>query len=93
MPANKVAILGVEEGWIQDYTCATYRRWFEDGDMAGEEPNLSACIEEIGHDPARVLADAQSERIEQVLTRATDEATELGIFGSPTFAVDRDILG
>ena len=90
--ANQVAILGVEEGWIRDYTRATYRRWFEDGDLAGEEPNLSACLEEIGHDPARVLAAAQSERIEQALTRATDEATELGIFGSPTFAVDREIF-
>ena len=53
--ANRVAILGVEEGWVEDYTRATYRRWFEKGEPAGQEPNLSASLAEIGQDPARVL--------------------------------------
>lgn len=90
--ANQVACLGVEEGWVQDYTRVTYRRWFEDGNPAGEEPNLSWSLEEVGCDPARVLASARSERVERALARATDEATNLGIFGSPTFAVGREIF-
>src|SRR5215472_8975274 len=27
--ANRVAVLGVQQGWVADYTRATYRRWFE----------------------------------------------------------------
>lgn len=90
--ANQVATLGVEEGWVKEYTRATYRRWFEDGKPAGEEPNISASLEEIGCDPTQVLAAAQSERIINVLSSATDEAMKLGVFGSPTFVVDGEIF-
>lgn len=90
--ANQVAILGVGEGWVRDYTRATYRRWFEHGEPAGEEPNVSASLKEIGLDPGRVLAAARSERIGNALARATDEAMALGVFGSPTFVVDREVF-
>jgi len=90
--ANQVAILGAEEGWVRDYTRATYRRWFEVGDPAGEEPNISESLKEIGQDPSRVLASAQSERIGGALSAATDEAMELGVFGSPTFVVSGEVF-
>ncbi|SNT04968.1 2-hydroxychromene-2-carboxylate isomerase [Tropicimonas sediminicola] len=90
--ANQVAILGVEDGWVQEYTRATYRRWFEAGEAAGEEPNLSASLTEIGRDPEQVLADAQSERIVRELQAATEEAMDLGIFGSPSFVVDGEVF-
>ncbi|AXI53644.1 2-hydroxychromene-2-carboxylate isomerase [Sulfitobacter sp. JL08] len=90
--ANQIAALGVEEGWVSDYTRATYRRWFERGEPAGEEPNLTGSLEEIGCDPNRVLAAAQSERIIDALAQATDEAMEIGVFGSPTFVVDGEVF-
>jgi len=90
--ANQIAALGVEEGWVSDYTRATYRRWFERGEPAGEEPNLSGSLEEIGCDPNRVLATAQSERIIDALAQATEEAMGLGVFGSPTFVVDGEVF-
>ena len=90
--ANQIATLGVQEGWVADYTRATYRRWFESGESAGEEPNISNSLEEIGCDPSQVLAAAQSERIISALASATDEAMELGVFGSPTFVVDGEVF-
>lgn len=90
--ANQVAILGAAEGWVEDYTRATYRRWFEDGEAAGEEPNISASLKEIGCDPMNVLAASQSRQTADVLEAATDEAMKLGVFGSPTFAVGREIF-
>ena len=90
--ANQIAALGVEEGWVSDYTRATYRRWFERGEPAGEEPNLFGSLEEIGCDPNRVLATAQSERIIDALAQATEEAMGLGVFGSPTFVVDGEVF-
>jgi len=90
--ANLVATLGAEEGWVQDYTRASYRRWFEEGEPAGEDPNLAASIREIGRDPAEVLASARSERIEAALAAATEEALDLGVFGSPSFVVDGDVF-
>ena len=90
--ANQIATLGVEEGWVADYTRATYRRWFESGEPAGDEPNISESLEEIGCDPSHVLVAAQSDRIISVLATATNEAMELGVFGSPTFVVDGEVF-
>jgi len=90
--ANLVATVGREEGWLEKYVVATYRRWFEKGEPAGEEPNISASLGEIGCDPQRVLAAAQSERITSALASATEEAMELGVFGSPTFVVDGEVF-
>lgn len=90
--ANQVAILGATECWVEDYTRASYRRWFEQREPAGEEPNISESLREIGQDPARVLPLAGSDRAVEALAKATDEAMQLGIFGSPTFVVDREIF-
>lgn len=90
--ANQVAILGAEEGWAIDYTRATYKRWFDDGKPAGEDPNLSASLTDIGQDPERVLREAQSDRIVTALADATDEAMKLGVFGAPSFVVDGEVF-
>jgi 2-hydroxychromene-2-carboxylate isomerase len=54
--ANRVAVVGVREGWCAGYVQAAYRRWFGEGLEAGSEPNLSRSIAEAGQDPERVIA-------------------------------------
>ncbi|MBI3678519.1 MAG: 2-hydroxychromene-2-carboxylate isomerase [Proteobacteria bacterium] len=90
--ANRVAILGAKEGWCAEYVRATYRRWFVDGQEAGSEPNLSQSLREVGQDPARVVALAQSGAIAEAYDAATDEARKKGIFGAPTFATHGEIF-
>jgi 2-hydroxychromene-2-carboxylate isomerase len=90
--ANRVALLGLEEGWGKPYIVASYRGWFVDGQEPGMEPNLSASLREVGQDPARVVGQAQSDRIGSVYGAATDEARRLGVFGSPTFAVKGELF-
>src|SRR6185312_14639967 len=69
--ANRIAMVGANEGWCADYVRATYARWFGLGEESGSEPNASASLKEIGQDPARVLALAASDGI----GRAYDAAT------------------
>lgn len=90
--ANQVAVLGAQEGWGEAYTRATYRRWFQSGQPAGEEPNLTECLSEIGQDAARVLEAAKSDRIVAALDHSTKEAMALGVFGSPSFVVDGELF-
>jgi 2-hydroxychromene-2-carboxylate isomerase len=92
MVANLVATVGMREGWGADFARAAYRRWFQLGQETGSEPNVSESLRDVGQDPARVLALASSEDANVALTAATDAARELGIFGSPTFAVDRELF-
>ncbi len=90
--ANLVATIGAEEGWIRDYTIATYRRWIEGGDPAGQEPNLSASLSEIGCDPETILLAAETEEVKRRLRAQTEEARKKGIFGSPTFDVEGELF-
>jgi 2-hydroxychromene-2-carboxylate isomerase len=90
--ANLVALVGMGEGWGRDFVHAAYRRWFQEGEETGSEPNLSASLHDIGQDPARVLALAASTETNDRLLTETEAAKGLGIFGSPTFAIDGEIF-
>ncbi|PSL21820.1 2-hydroxychromene-2-carboxylate isomerase [Shimia abyssi] len=89
---NQVAILAAQEGWVQDYTRATYQRWFEHGEPAGSDPNLSTSLNAIGQDPARVIPAAQTEFCLSAYTQATNQARDLGIFGAPSFIVGSELF-
>ena len=82
----------MREGWGADFVRAAYRRWFVQGEETGSVPNLSASLRDIGQDPGRVLALANSTEANDRLLAETDAARELGVFGSPTFAVGREIF-
>ena len=86
--ANKVAVLGMQEGWCVDYVRATYRRWFQTGLEAGSEPNLSDSLAEIGQDSERVIRSTDSEQVTKAYAAQTDAARAKGLFGSPTCIVD-----
>ena len=90
--ANRIAVVGAAEGWCEEYTRATYARWFGLGEEAGSEPNVSGSLKEIGQDPVRVVALAQSEETARAYEAATAEAKGLGIFGAPTFVTRGEIF-
>jgi 2-hydroxychromene-2-carboxylate isomerase len=90
--ANLVALAGMGEGWGADFVRAAYRRWFENGEETGSEPNVSSSLREVGQDPARVLEVANSAAMNERLVAETDAAKELGIFGSPTFTIGRELF-
>ena len=90
--ANKVAILGKDQGWIKEYTILTYKKWFLEHLEPGSEPNLSSTLKEIGLDSDRVIKQAQTDEIEQKYLKNTEMAKNKGIFGSPTFIVENEVF-
>jgi 2-hydroxychromene-2-carboxylate isomerase len=90
--ANRVATVGMRESWGAEFVRAAYRRWFELGQETGSESNVSASLRDIGQDPERVLKLAGSDNAKNMLSAETDAARELGIFGSPTFTIDRELF-
>ncbi|MEM7226861.1 MAG: 2-hydroxychromene-2-carboxylate isomerase [Pseudomonadota bacterium] len=90
--ANRVAVLGREEGWCAAYVQATYRRWFQWGQAAGSSPNLEDSLQEIGLDPVEVIARAESEETGRAYGAATDKARQLDIFGAPTFIANGEMF-
>jgi 2-hydroxychromene-2-carboxylate isomerase len=90
--ANKVAILGKDQGWIKEYTILTYKKWFLDHLEPGSEPNLSSTLKEIGLDSDSLIKKAQTDEIEQKYLKNTEMAKIKGIFGSPTFIVENEVF-
>lgn len=90
--ANLVAIIGMREGWGADFVRAAYRRWMQNGEETGSEPNVSSSLRDIGQEPSRVMALANAQAANDALSSETETARQLGIFGSPTFAVGRELF-
>lgn len=90
--ANRVALLGMREGWGEAYTVATYRRWFEAGQPAGEAPNLAESLAEAGQDPDRAIAEAEGDELGRALAAETETCKALGVFGSPSFVVGTEVF-
>ena len=53
---------------------------------------MSESLRDVGQEAARVLTLANSEDTKVALNAETNAARELGIFGSPTFTVDRELF-
>ena len=90
--ANKIAVIGMQEGWCSDYVIATYRRWFVAGLEPGSEPNVSESLREIDQDPERVLELAADETIAKAYLSQTEQAQSKRIFGSTSFIVDGELF-
>ena len=89
---NCVALLGMREGWGQQFVKASYRRWFLHGEENGGEPNMRAALAECGQDFDRVVRQAQMDTAKHDLEKETDEARTIGVFGSPTFVVGGELF-
>lgn len=92
--ANRIALIGMREGWGPGYTRAAYRHWFELGLGNGGEENVRASLAECGQgrDVDRILALADTEATHRDLDAATDDARQRGIFGSPTFTAEAELF-
>ena len=90
--ANCVALLGMSEGWGEAYTVETYKRWFQDAQEAGSDPNLSDSLRAVGQVPAEVLSRAQGAEMGDALARQTATAQQIGVFGSPSFVVGDEVF-
>lgn len=90
--ANQVALLGMKEGWGEAYTVEAYRLWFQDGHLAGSEPNLSDALRRIGQDPTRIIEMASAPEMVAALAEETEAIKQAGVFGSPSFLVDGEVF-
>ncbi len=65
--------------------------WEQERNLADSEV-LSEILHEGGFDAARVLADARSEAVAAQYARSTQDALSAGVFGTPTYSLDREIF-
>ena len=90
--ANKIAILGMNEGWGINYVKNTYQRWFEERKEPATEPNLSEIMEDMNLNKDEVLKKVNSPEIEAIYQKNTSNAFQSGVFGSPTFIYEGEVF-
>ena len=83
--AARVALIGFDEGWGEDFSRAVYRVEFGEGRSIGDVGVVTGILSALKRDAARVLEQAQSVENKARLRSETEEAQRLGIFGAPSF--------
>ena len=83
--AARVALAGADEAWIGDFARAAMRANFaEDRDIA-DPAVIRAILADLGLPADALLEQAASADTKLALRRQTERASELGLFGAPSF--------
>jgi 2-hydroxychromene-2-carboxylate isomerase len=86
--AARLTIIGLREGWGEDFARAVYRAEFGEGRQIGNVDVMVDLLAGLNVDSASVLARAQSDDIKAELRSETEQAQRLGIFGAPSFVTE-----
>jgi 2-hydroxychromene-2-carboxylate isomerase len=83
--AARVALVGLDAAWGEEFCRAVFRAEFGDGRRIDDAAVLSDLLDRLHVEPAPVLDAARSDRNKTRLRTQTEEAERLGIFGAPSF--------
>ena len=83
--AARVAILGAAEPWIGEFSQAVMSANFANDQDIADPAVIHAILTRLGLPADALLADATSDANKLALRRQTEQATELGLFGAPSF--------
>jgi 2-hydroxychromene-2-carboxylate isomerase len=91
--ASRTALVGLADGWGEDFCRAVYRAEFALGQRIDEPDTIAAILSDLKVDPHAALTKAHGDAIKNRLRAETAEAERLHIFGAPTFiATDGELF-
>jgi len=83
--AARVALVGLDDGWGEDFSRALYRIEFEQGMPISEAATIGSVLRGLGKAPDDVMQRSQDDAIKGRLREQTAEAQAKKIFGAPSF--------
>ena len=90
--ASRVALVGLEASWGEEFCRAVFRAEFADGRNIGDAAVVSDVLRALDVEPEPVLVRAQGVDIKAKLRQQTEEAQRLGLFGAPSFVADGELF-
>lgn len=90
--AARVALVGVEEGWVAPFARAVMTANFAEDREIGEEAVIGEILGTLGLPAAEVITRAQADANKLALRCQTERAAELGLFGAPGFRVGEELF-
>jgi 2-hydroxychromene-2-carboxylate isomerase len=88
----RIAILGAEEYWIGVFCRRVMELNFAEDEDINRPESLAPILVELGLPVRDILDQAQSEFTKARLREQTEQARAKGIFGAPTFFVDKEMF-
>ena len=94
MTAARVACLAraTSEPWLPAFVRAVFRANFAEDREIGDAAEVGSILDSLGLPGARIVEQAQAPGNKQRLRERTSRATELGIFGAPSFVVGGELF-
>ncbi len=86
--AARIGHAGRAQPWIAEYSRAVFHAEFGQGSDISDPALLASLLLEAGADAKAVMEDAASPENKTGLRQAVEEATEIGIFGAPSFTTE-----
>jgi 2-hydroxychromene-2-carboxylate isomerase len=83
--AARVALVGLDHGWGEDFCRAVFRAEFGDGCPIDDTAVIGDILAGLQVDARNALAAAQSDAVKARLRSETEAAQRLGLFGAPSF--------
>lgn len=83
--ASRIALVGLEEGWGEDFCCAVFRAEYSDNRLISDPAVLADLLTHLKIPVDATFAKAQSDEIKLRLREQTAQAQSRGFFGAPTF--------
>ncbi|MEL7117572.1 MAG: DsbA family protein, partial [Pseudomonadota bacterium] len=87
--ANRVAWTMITMGFGLSWVKESYKSWFENGLLVGQDANLDQSLNALGLN--RDVGLGREDEADQALLAQTEIAKSKGIFGAPTFVVGDEI--
>ena len=83
--AARVALVGLDHAWGEDFCRAVFRAEFGDGRRIDDASVIGDILAGLQADARAVLAAAQADPVKARLRSETAAAQQLGLFGAPSF--------
>jgi 2-hydroxychromene-2-carboxylate isomerase len=83
--AARVALVGLDQSWGDEFCLGVFRAQFGEGRSIGEPATLIAILDSVKIAAEPVLTAAQSDVNKARLRAQTEDAAQRSIFGAPTF--------
>ncbi|NMG15881.1 2-hydroxychromene-2-carboxylate isomerase [Aromatoleum bremense] len=90
--AARVALLGVEPGWVAPFSRKVMLANFAEDREIGEADVISGILSDLGLPARELLAAAVADDNKLALRRQTERAAELGLFGAPSFRIGDEMF-
>jgi 2-hydroxychromene-2-carboxylate isomerase len=92
LQAARLALVGVEEGWVAPFSRAVYLAQFAEGVDIADRAVLAGILRSLQLDSERILSRIEQPDLKQQLKQQTSEAQARGLFGAPSFTVGEELF-